>query len=138
MTQTTTAPTLPDDAKALLDAPEHAVIATIDPDGRPQLSVVWVARDGDDVLVSTVRGRRKAENLERDPRATVLVYARDEPHRYLEIRGDVTLVDDGPDSELIHRLVRAYTGAERYTGDDGTSNQRVVVRLTPRRVVWRV
>ncbi|GMA24666.1 hypothetical protein GCM10025864_24250 [Luteimicrobium album] len=137
MTQTTTAPALPDDAKALLDAPEHAVIATIDPDGRPQLSVVWVARDGDDVLVSTVRGRRKADNLERDPRATVLVYPRDEPHRYLEIRGDVTLVDD-PDSQLIHDLVRTYTGAERYTGDEGTGNERVIVRVTPRRVVWRV
>ncbi len=113
------------------------MIATIDPDGRPQLSVVWVARDGDDVLVSTVRGRRKADNLARDPRATVLVYPRDDPYRYLEIRGDVTLVDD-PGSQLIHDLVRTYTGAERYTGDEGTTNERVIVRLMPRRVVWRV
>ncbi|GAA4835838.1 hypothetical protein GCM10023221_11070 [Luteimicrobium xylanilyticum] len=69
--------------------------------------------------------------------ATVLVYPRDAPQRYLEIRGDVTLVDD-PDSQLIHDLVRTFTGAERYTGDEGTDNERVIVRVTPRRVVWRV
>jgi len=48
--------TLSHSAKALFDSPEHATIATIEPDGQPQLSVVWVGRDGDDILVSTVEG----------------------------------------------------------------------------------
>ena len=66
--------TIPDLARVWLDAPEYATIATIQPDGSPQLSVVWVERDGDDLLVSTIEGRRKHANLVRDPRATVLVY----------------------------------------------------------------
>lgn len=94
---------LSDEAKRLLDAPEFATVATIQPDGQPQLSVVWVARDHDDVLISTIRGRRKAVNLERDPRASVLIYPADSPYTYLEIRGSVTLEDD-PTGSLIQAL----------------------------------
>lgn len=67
---------LPQQAKTWIDEHEFATIATIQPDGQPQLSVVWVSYDGDDLLVSTVKGRRKHLNLERDPRVTVLVYPR--------------------------------------------------------------
>jgi PPOX class probable F420-dependent enzyme len=127
---------LPDGARALLDGDDVAVVTTLEPDGTPQSSVIWVARDGDDVLFSTVRGRRKTANLERDPRATVVIYPRDRPQSYLEVRGRVTITED-PESTLIHDLVRTYTGADRYTGDEGTDNRRVVVRLTPGRVVWQ-
>ena len=128
--------TLPDAAKAWIDGHEFATIATVMPDGRPQLSVVWVARDGDDLLVSTVKGRRKHLNLERDPRATVLVYPRDSPYTYLEVRGSVTMTEEGG-RELIDRLCKAYTGGDRYPGGDGTDNVRVVVRITPDKVVVR-
>ena len=68
------AATLSASARALFDSPEYATIATIEPDGQPQLSVVWVARDGDDILVSTVEDRRKHRNMVRDPRATVIAW----------------------------------------------------------------
>jgi PPOX class probable F420-dependent enzyme len=128
--------TIPDAAKAWLDAPEFATIATIEPDGQPHLSVVWVERDGDELLVSTVKGRRKHANLERDPRATVLVYPRDSPYSYVEVRGTATLTEEGG-RELIDRLGHAYRGWERYPGDDGTDNVRVVVRIRPDKVVTR-
>ena len=126
--------TIPDDARRILDRPEFAVLSTLEPDGQPQSSVVWFERDGDDLLMSTVRGRRKHANLVRDPRATVLVYPKDNPYSYVELRGRVTMTDEGG-RELIDRLCRAYTGGERYTYDDGTDNVRVVVRLTPEKVV---
>jgi PPOX class probable F420-dependent enzyme len=127
---------LPDKARALLDAPEFATFATINPDGQPQLSVVWVERDGDDVLVSTVMGRRKHLNIERDPRVTLLVYPRDAPYTYVEVRGTATMTQEGG-RELIDRLNDAYSGTGRYRGDDGTENVRVVVRITPDKVVMR-
>jgi PPOX class probable F420-dependent enzyme len=127
---------IPDAAKSWIDAHEFATIATVLPDGRPQLSVVWIAREGDDLLVSTVKGRRKHLNLERDPRATVLVYPKDSPYQYVEVRGTVTMTEEGG-RELIDRLNDAYTGTGRYTGDDGTDNVRVVVRITPDKVVLR-
>lgn len=127
---------LPDAAKAWIDGHEFATIATIQPDGQPQLSVVWVARDGDDLLVSTVKGRRKHLNMERDPRVTVLIYPRDKPYTYLEVRGTAAMTDEGG-RELIDRLNDAYNGTDRYVGDDGTDNERVVVRITPQKVVFR-
>lgn len=125
---------IPDDAKRILDNREFAVLSTIEPDGQPQSSVVWFERDGDDLLMSTVKGRRKHRNLERDPRATVLVYAKDNPYSYVELRGSVTMTDEGG-RELIDHLAQAYTGADRYAYDDGTDNVRVVVRLTPSKVI---
>lgn len=68
--------TLNDEIRRLLDGRHFAVLATINPDGGPQTSAMWVARDGDDVLFSTVAGRRKHRNLERDPRASVTVILR--------------------------------------------------------------
>jgi len=125
---------IPDDARAILDGREFAVLSTIEPDGRPQSSVVWFERDGDDLLMSTVEGRRKHLNLVRDPRATVLVYPAANPYTYVELRGAVTMTQEGG-RELIDRLNQAYTGTDRYTMDDGTDNVRVVVRFTPERVV---
>ena len=127
---------IPSEFHALLDAPEHAILATIQPDGSPQLSVVWVARDGNDLLVSTVKGRRKHLNLVADPRCAVLVYPRDNPYTYLEVRGTATMTEEGGD-ELIQRLNSAYTGTDAYTFDQGTDNVRVVVRITPTHVVAR-
>lgn len=127
---------LPQQAKTWIDEHEFATIATIQPDGQPQLSVVWVSYDGDDLLVSTVKGRRKHLNLERDPRVTVLVYPRGMPYTYVEVRGTATMTEEGG-RELIDRLNDAYTGTGRYTADDGTDNVRVVVRITPDKVVLR-
>ncbi|HEY7147031.1 MAG TPA: PPOX class F420-dependent oxidoreductase [Streptosporangiaceae bacterium] len=122
---------LPERARALFSAPNHAVVATLDPDGRPQSSVVWVRADGDDVLFSTIKGRRKYANLTRDPRASVLVYDPADPYTYAEIRGRAALTDD-PGAGLIEELSRKYTGKPF---GDRPGEQRVIVRVTPDHVV---
>jgi PPOX class probable F420-dependent enzyme len=128
---------IPAEAYPLLDGAEFATIATINPNGFPQQSVVWIERDGDDVLVSTIKGRRKFLNMERDPRVSVLVYPKDNPYSYVEVRGTVTMTEEGG-RELIDRLNQQYTGKGRYTADDGTDNVRVVCRITPDKVVTRL
>jgi len=123
-----------DSARALYDSPEYVTVATIEPSGQPQLSVVWVMRDGDDLLVSTIVGTRKYRNWERDRRATVLLTPKDAPWIYVEVRGRVSMTTDGG-RELIEALSSKYTDDERYRYDDGTDHVRVVVRLTPDRIV---
>ena len=86
--------TLNDEIRRLLDGRHYAVLATINPDGGPQTSAMWVGRDGDDVLMSTVAGRRKHRNLEREPRASVTILDSDDPYNYVELRGTVTLSED--------------------------------------------
>ena len=116
---------------SLFQAPVFAVLTTINPDGGPQSSVVWVKRDGDDVVLSTIRGRRKCRNMERDPRVTLLAYDPADPYYYEELRGTVTLTEAGGDA-LIDELSRAYDDRPWTVRPDET---RVVVRFTPAKVI---
>lgn len=125
---------IPDFARAWFDAAEFATVATLEPDGRPQQSVVWVRLDGDDVLFSTTEGRRKHTNLARDARISVLMRPTSDPYKYCEVRGTATMTREGG-RELIDEFEHKYHGNDRYTGDDGTDNVRVVVRVTPEHVV---
>lgn len=127
---------IPEAALAFLDNAQFATLATIEPTGQPQQSVVWVTRDGNDVLFSTVVGRRKHRNLVRDPRCSVLMYAKDNPYSYLEVRGEATMTEEGA-RDLIDALAKKYLGRDRYEMDDGTDSVRVVVRIRATKVVWR-
>ena len=125
---------LPEAARKMFDEPNFVTVATIDPDGKPQLSIVWAKRDGDHVLFSTIKGRRKYSNLVRDARASALVYPADDPYSYAEVRGAVTLTDD-PSAALIKELALKYTGQPF---GDRPGEQRVIVRIVPDRVVMYV
>jgi PPOX class probable F420-dependent enzyme len=120
-------------AREILDHPEIATVATIQPDGSPQLSPVWIKRDGDDLLFSTTAGRRKPANLARDPRITVLVWPSYSPYEYVEVRGTATITPD-PEGALINELSRVYTGED---WNDRPGTERLIVRVTPRKVVVR-
>src|SRR3954451_5520345 len=113
---------LSNEIRRLLDGPNFAVLATLNPDGGPQTSAMWVGRDGDDVLFSTVAGRRKHRNLERDPRASVTVIDSEDPYNYGELRGRVTIEEDvgrAPDTGL----------SWRYDGRAPDPDPRDAVRL---------
>ena len=125
---------LPEPLKKLLDEPSFATVATLMPDGSPHLSVVWVKREGDTIVFSTVEGRRKQRNLARDPRVSVLINPPDAPYTYGEVRGTATMTTEGG-KELINELSRKYTGKD-YT-NDGPDDVRVCVRITPEKVVAR-
>ncbi|QDY77564.1 PPOX class F420-dependent oxidoreductase [Streptomyces qinzhouensis] len=130
---------LSDALKELLDSPVFVNIATIQPDGSPQVSPVWVKRDGDDLLVSTTIGRQKEKNLRRDPRVTVVVQPVDAPYTYAEIRGTVEITTEGG-PELIDELAVKYVGKTyaEFNPAAAQDAQRVVVRITPRKVVGRI
>jgi PPOX class probable F420-dependent enzyme len=85
---------LNDETRRLLDGRHYAVLATLNPDGGPQTSAMWVGRDGDEVLMSTVAGRRKHRNLLRDPRASVTILDAEDPENYVELRGRVSIAED--------------------------------------------
>ncbi|MGK4581543.1 PPOX class F420-dependent oxidoreductase [Kitasatospora sp. HPMI-4] len=123
---------LPDQAKSLIDGKSFAVVTTLLPDGSPQSSVVWVKRDGDDVLFSTVEGRRKHRNLLRDPRVSVVINPPEQPYTYLELRGEASLSSEGA-RELINELARKYMGKDYDM--DSPEDVRVVVRIKPHKVV---
>lgn len=126
--------TLSGSARRLLGPPVFAVLSTVNSDGSPQSSVIWLRIDGDQVVFSTIRGRRKCRNMERDPRVSVCAYCPDDPYQYVEVRGTVALTEEGGD-ELIDELSRAYNGRP-WTPRPG--EVRVVARLQPTRLVEHV
>ncbi|MFJ9867228.1 PPOX class F420-dependent oxidoreductase [Streptomyces sp. NPDC101165] len=127
---------LSDRLKSLLDGPVFIVVGTVQPDGSPQLSPVWVKRDGEQILFSTTVDRRKKKNLDRDSRVSVVVQDPEMPYVYGEIRGTAEMTTQGGE-ELIDELSMKYTG-KKYAEFNPASAQdaeRVVVRITPRKVV---
>jgi PPOX class probable F420-dependent enzyme len=99
--------------RALLDAANHAVISTLNPDGTILSTVVWVSADGDTVAVNSAVGRRWPTNIERDPRVTVLVYDQGNPYDYVEIRGTASGSIEDAD-EHINGLSKTYIGQDEY------------------------
>lgn len=127
---------LSDSLKALLDSPVFITVATLQPDGSPQVSPVWVMRDGDDVLFSTTIDRQKYKNLTRDPRVTFVVQPADSPYTYAEVRGTAEMSTEGA-RELINELSVKYTGKQYVDFNPASVNDadRVIVRIKPRKVV---
>ncbi len=117
--------------RALVDGRNYATISTLNRDGSPQSSVMWITRDGDDILFSTVRGRLKERNLARDPRASVSVWDKDNPETYVEIRGTVAITED-EGREVVGTLSDKYLG--KPFPAEAPDVVRVVLRLTPTKV----
>jgi PPOX class probable F420-dependent enzyme len=115
----------------LLDA-AIATLATIGPDGRPQVSAVWFLADDGVVKVSLNTARQKVKNLSANPAVTVFIPDPANPAKYVEIRGDATLEAD-PDYAFADRLGAKYGGAD-LRAMDGPDGRRVVVTVNPVRV----
>ena len=123
---------LTDAVRALFDGKNFAVLSTLEPDGKPHSSVVWVKRDGDDLLFALPESRRKTANLKRDPRVAVVVFAAASPYESVQVQGTASLEDD-PDGILIDELSHKYTGGP-YPGFAGPSPRWVTARITADRV----
>ena len=117
---------LSDGTLALLDGKNYAVLATVNPDGSPHTSVMWVGRDGNDLLFSTVEGRVKHRNMRRDPRVSVAVIDSSDPENYVELRGRVSMAPD-TGRRVDTQLSWKYDGKD--PGEDRPGAVRVVVRM---------
>lgn len=129
---------IPDSHKDLLEGPIPLTVATIMPDGNPQLTVVWCNYDGEHVLFNTVRGWQKEKNLMVRPVISVLALDPQNSYRYIEVRGTVELIEEGA-VEHMDVLTQLYTGVDKFYGGFADSNRqhtetRVIVKLTPTKV----
>jgi PPOX class probable F420-dependent enzyme len=123
-------PAIPASHRDLLDS-QVATLATVGPDGRPQLSEVWFLADGDQVAVSLNDSRQKTKNLVANPAVTLFILDLANPYRYLEIRGDAEITPD-PDYAFADRVGAKYHSDLRVHDEPGHS--RLVVTVKPTRV----
>lgn len=104
---------LPPAALELLAKRVHGHIVTVSPDGAPQVTLVWMEADGGVLTFNTALERKKARNLQRDPRIVVSVQDPDQPRQYAVFTGTARLTTDGAIAQ-IDRLAKKYLGVDVY------------------------
>jgi PPOX class probable F420-dependent enzyme len=100
-------------AKTLVERPVLANVATVDANGHPQLTPVWIDIDGDDLVFNTAKGRAKQANLDTDPHVAVSVVDPDDPYNVVVVRGVVQGTEQGADAH-IDSLAKKYLGLDTY------------------------
>lgn len=121
---------IPDSHRDLRSA-QVGTLATIGPDGRPQLSEVWFLAEGDTVAISLNTSRQKTRNLKANPAVSFLILDLANPYRYLELRGDAEITPD--DGYVFADRVGAKYGSD-LRAHDQPGESRLVVTIRPRRV----
>lgn len=121
---------LSDKAKGIIDSKAFAHIATINADGSPQVSPVWVERDGDTVIVNSEEKRLKVRNLKRNPHVALSIQDAANPYSYVEIRGRVIEITPEGGFEGIDRLGKKYMGVDKYPGNQ-PGDVRVQIKIEP-------
>ncbi|MGN9807637.1 PPOX class F420-dependent oxidoreductase [Micromonospora sp. L32] len=126
---------LTDEDLALLAEPQLAHVATVEVDGTPHVTPVWVDTDGEHILFNTALGRQKSINIERNPVVAVSVVDKADDFRTLWVKGTAELVTEGAD-EHIDRMAKKYLGQDTYPFRQ-PGEQRVIVRITPTQKLGR-
>ena len=121
---------IPSSHADLFQKKSFASLATLMPDGKPQVTPVWVEYDGHHVIINTAEGRQKDKNLQRDKRVALSLMDPDNPYRYIEVRGKVverTL--NGADAN-IDALAKKYLGKDKYPFRQ-PNEVRVIYKIEP-------
>jgi PPOX class probable F420-dependent enzyme len=128
---------IPEAARALVESSALAHLVTLEADGRPQMSCVWVGLDGDDIVFASLGPRRKLDNIARDPRVALSIEGTEFNgmglKQYLVVHGKAR-IEEGGGPELLQRLAHTYLGADVKFPPMDDPPPGVVVRIAPDRL----
>jgi PPOX class probable F420-dependent enzyme len=124
---------LPDNVKQLLGKKAFAHLATLMPDGSPQVSPVWVDVDGDEILVNSAEGRVKDRNLRKDKRVALSVTDPENPYSSVTIRGRVADITHQGADQHIDKMAKKYLGKDKYPFRQ-PGEVRVLYRIEPEKL----
>jgi PPOX class probable F420-dependent enzyme len=124
---------IPEKYTDLFQKRAFASLGTLMPDGRPQVTPVWVDYDGEHIIFNSAKGRQKDRNVRRDPRVSLAIIDPENPYRYLEIRGKVTeITEQGADAH-IDKMAKKYLGKDSYPYRT-PGEVRIIVKIAPEKV----
>ena len=127
------AATIPEEFKDLFTKKAFAHLATLMPDGSPQVTPVWCDYDGTYILVNSAMGRVKDKNMRRNRKVGITIVDPENPYRHLAMRGEVAeITEQGADSH-IDKLAKKYMGKDKYPLRQ-PGEVRVVYKIRPDRV----
>jgi len=121
---------IPEKHRDLFNKKAFASLATVMPDGRPQVTPVWVDYDGEHVLVNTAKGRVKDRNMKRDPRVSLAIIDPDNPYHYVEVRGRVVDITEEGADQHIDKMAKKYLGKDKYPNRQ-PGEVRVLYKIEP-------
>jgi len=128
---------IPDAARELIESEALAHLVTLEPDGRPQVSCVWVGLEDGDIVFSSLGERRKLDNIRRDPRVALSIEGTGINamglREYLVVHGTARIVEGGG-PELLQRLAHTYIGPEVKFPPMDDPPPGFVVHITPERL----
>jgi PPOX class probable F420-dependent enzyme len=123
---------IPAGFRDLLTKSTFAFLATLMPDGSPQVTPVWFDLEGEFLRVNSARGRLKDKNMRRDPRVALSMIDPDNPYRHLSIRGKVVEITEKGADAHIDALAKKYLGLDTYPYRQ-PDEVRVIYRIQPLR-----
>ncbi len=121
---------IPEGYRDLLESTALVHVATLGPDGEPQNNPVWFDWDGEHIKFSQTKTRQKYKNVGRDPRIAFSIVDPENPYRYLEVRGEVSKIEEDPDMAFINSMAKKYLGQDEYPFHQ-PGDERVVVFVEP-------
>ncbi len=123
---------LPESVRKVLQDKAYGHVVTFDASGRPQVTMVWMDAEGDEALFNTAEGRKKPQNLRRNPRVVVSVQDRHDPQAYVVIHGSATVTEAGADAH-IDKLAKRFLGVDKYPYRQ-PGEKRLIVRIKADRI----
>jgi PPOX class probable F420-dependent enzyme len=123
---------LPQSVKKIVQDKTYGHVVTFNADGKPQVTMVWLDVDGDEVVFNTAQGRLKPKNLRRDPRIIISAQDRNDPQSYMVFHGKASVTETGADDH-IDKLAKRFLGADKYPFRR-PGEQRLVVRVKVDRI----
>jgi PPOX class probable F420-dependent enzyme len=127
------AASVPDDFKDLFQKKAFANLATVMPDGSPQVTPVWFDWDGSHIRINSAKGRVKDRNMRRTPRVALAILDPDNPYRHLAVRGRVVEMTEQGADDHIDALAKKYLGQDRYPYRR-PGEVRVIYKIQPERI----
>ena len=124
---------IPEKYRDLFSKRAFGSLATVMPDGRPQVTPVWCDLEGDYVIFNSAKGRVKDKNIRRDPRVSIALQDPANPYRYLEIRGKVVEITETGADDHINKLSQKYLGKPVYPFRK-PGEVRVTYKIAPEKV----
>ncbi len=125
---------IPENYRDLLEKPVFVSLATMLPNGQPQVTPVWADFDGTYIRVNTAKSRQKYKDMKARPQVTVMAFDPANPYRYMEVRGRVKKIADEGAAKHIDKLAKDYMGKDQYPWHD-PNDPRVLVLIEPEKVI---
>ena len=124
---------IPESHLDIFEKKSFGVLSTLMPDGSPQSSVIWLHYNDGCIYFNSITGRQKYRNIKKDPKVTLLITDPDNPYRYIEVRGKITVITSRKANEFVDALAKKYLGFDVYP-NHRIGVTRVIYKLVPEKI----